>query len=136
MAKKGFKDTTAAGLYFSQPAQDTQGTEEPKEEAAQQETQAQPQAPAPTKKPKPAPAKSDKDKPERRPSFAIPANWQPPLPTGMKREARSKRVQLLVQPSLFDAANSLAMQEGQSFNDFVHGLLEQAVKEASNGQSR
>lgn len=43
-------------------------------------------------------------------------------------EKRSKRLQLLVQPSLYDKVKAHADAEGCSVNDFIHRVLEDAVK--------
>lgn len=43
-------------------------------------------------------------------------------------EKRSKRLQLLVQPSLYDKVKAQADGEGCSVNDFIHRVLEDAVK--------
>ena len=43
-------------------------------------------------------------------------------------ETKSRRMQLLVQPSLHDALKARAMAEGKSVNDLVHSILEAAVK--------
>lgn len=43
-------------------------------------------------------------------------------------ETRSKRVQLLVQPSLLKKLKAKAKREGRSLNDLVHSVLEDAVK--------
>lgn len=45
-------------------------------------------------------------------------------------EKRSKRLQLLVQPSLYDKIKAQADTEGCSVNDFIHRVLEDAVKES------
>lgn len=42
-------------------------------------------------------------------------------------EKRSKRLQLLIQPSLYDKIKAQADAEGCSTNDFIHRLLEDAV---------
>ena len=41
-------------------------------------------------------------------------------------EKRSKRLQLLVQPSLLDKLKGKAKAEGRSVNDLVHSILEEA----------
>lgn len=56
-----------------------------------------------------------------------------PAPEGYKVnplyiEKRSKRLQLLVQPSLYDKIKAQADAEGCSVNDFIHRVLEDAVK--------
>lgn len=43
-------------------------------------------------------------------------------------ETKSRRMQLLVQPSLYDAIKARATAEGQSVNELVHSILEAAVK--------
>ena len=42
-------------------------------------------------------------------------------------EKRSKRLQLLVQPSLYDKIKAQAEGEGCSVNNFIHRVLEDAV---------
>lgn len=39
-------------------------------------------------------------------------------------EKRSKRVQIIMQPSLFEKAKAKAESRGISFNDYVHKLIE------------
>ena len=56
-----------------------------------------------------------------------------PAPDGYKVnpfyiEKRSKRLQLLIQPSLYDKIKAQADAEGCSVNDFIHRVLEDAVK--------
>lgn len=43
-------------------------------------------------------------------------------------ETKSRRLQLLVQPSLYDAIKARATAEGQSVNELVHSILEAALK--------
>ena len=43
-------------------------------------------------------------------------------------ETKSRRMQLLVQPSLYDAIKARATAEGKSVNDLVHSILEEAIK--------
>lgn len=43
-------------------------------------------------------------------------------------ETKSRRLQLLVQPSLYDAIKARATAEGQSVNELVHSILEAAIK--------
>ena len=43
-------------------------------------------------------------------------------------EKRSKRLQLLIQPSLYDKVKAQADAEGCSVNDYIHRILEDAVK--------
>ena len=43
-------------------------------------------------------------------------------------ETKSRRLQLLVQPSLYDAIKARATAEKQSVNELVHSILEAALK--------
>lgn len=44
-------------------------------------------------------------------------------------ETKSRRVQLLMQPSLYDKLKRNAQAEGLSVNEYIHLILEAAVKE-------
>ena len=44
-------------------------------------------------------------------------------------EKRSKRLQLLIQPSLYGKLKSKADREGDSVNDTLHKILEESLKE-------
>lgn len=44
-------------------------------------------------------------------------------------ETKSKRLQLLVQPSLLEKLRARAKAEGESVNNLVHSILEKALKE-------
>lgn len=44
-------------------------------------------------------------------------------------ETKSRRMQLLVQPSLYNAIKARATAEGQSVNELIHSILETAIKE-------
>lgn len=43
-------------------------------------------------------------------------------------EKKSRRLQLLMQPSLYDLLKERALKEGTSVNNLIHELLEKAVK--------
>lgn len=43
-------------------------------------------------------------------------------------ETKSRRLQLLVQPSLYEAIKERATAEGQSVNELVHSILEAAIE--------
>lgn len=43
-------------------------------------------------------------------------------------ETKSKRLQLLIQPSLLDKLKYKAKSEGRSVNDLVHSILEEKLK--------
>jgi len=47
-------------------------------------------------------------------------------------ETKSKRLQLLLQPSLLERVKAQAKAQGTSVNDYVHGILENATKEGSD----
>lgn len=49
-------------------------------------------------------------------------------PNPLYIETKSRRMQLLVQPSLYDAIRAKATAEGVSVNELVHSILEAAVK--------
>ena len=57
------------------------------------------------------------------------------IPEGYKlvpiTEARTRRVQLVMQPSLYDWAKKTASDENLTFNDYIHKLLERERKEKS-----
>lgn len=43
-------------------------------------------------------------------------------------EKKSRRLQLLMQPSLYNLLKTRAVEEGTSVNNLIHELLEKAVK--------
>ena len=49
--------------------------------------------------------------------------------TPLYLETKSRRVQLISQPSLHEKVKQAAQSEGVSFNEYVHRVLERAVKE-------
>jgi hypothetical protein len=51
----------------------------------------------------------------------------PMKPNPLYVETKSKRVQLMLQPSVYDGARKLAEADGLSFNEFVHRKLEEAI---------
>lgn len=66
--------------------------------------------------------------PEQRASVSKAPEGYKPNPLYI--ETRSKRVQLVLQPSLYEKAKAKAKSGGYaSFNDFVHQLLEEATRE-------
>jgi len=53
-------------------------------------------------------------------------------PVGFKQnpkfvETKSRRLQLLIQPSLYDKLRERAVAQGKSVNDLVHGILLEAL---------
>ncbi|MEE3451603.1 MAG: hypothetical protein VZR27_13100 [Acutalibacteraceae bacterium] len=62
------------------------------------------------------------------PTAAKPQGEQPPQgfkPNPEYIETRSKRVQLLMQPSLYKQLKARAKREKRSLNDLVHSILEE-----------
>lgn len=55
----------------------------------------------------------------------------PEAPEGyeLRPERKSKRVQLLFQPTLYAKIKAQADAHGESFNEYVHQLLSRALKE-------
>lgn len=58
----------------------------------------------------------------------------PTAPTGFKPnpsfiETKSRRVQLLMQPSLHSRLKEKAQDNGLSFNDYVHQILEKSLEQ-------
>jgi hypothetical protein len=51
----------------------------------------------------------------------------PMKPNPLYIETKSKRIQLMLQPSVYDGARKLAEADGLSFNEFVHRKLEKAI---------
>lgn len=43
-------------------------------------------------------------------------------------EKKSRRVQLLFKPSVYDAAKRIAAENGKSVNDYIHSIIEKEVK--------
>lgn len=102
MSKKTFKDNPAL-QFISSPAPDQSmaSSEEAKRAAAAPEV---------------IPSKRD-------------------VPEGMKLnplfvEKRTQRAQFVMQPSVYKKAKELAKARGISFNDFVHGLIEDEIERA------
>lgn len=44
-------------------------------------------------------------------------------------ETKSKRVQLVLQPSLYDSLKAASLEAGLSFNEYCHRVLSEAVRE-------
>lgn len=68
--------------------------------------------------------------PVSRPSGKAPEGYKV---NPMYIETRSKRLQLLIQPSLYEKLRSRADREGRSVNDLVHYLLEEALTDDLEG---
>lgn len=58
---------------------------------------------------------------------------EPPAPAPKARplpaETKSRRVQLVVQPSLYERVKDRAAAQGLSVNEYIHRVLEQAAGE-------
>jgi len=64
-------------------------------------------------------------------SINTPVKETPPKgfkPNRLYIETKSKRLQLLVQPSLHEKLKSCAVADGKSVNELVHSILEEAVQ--------
>jgi predicted HicB family RNase H-like nuclease len=48
-------------------------------------------------------------------------------PNPLYIETKSKRIQITLQPSVYNGARKLAEADGLSFNEFVHRKLEEAI---------
>ena len=73
------------------------------------------------------PAPQDQSEPIRKVSTSI------PVPAGYKLnplfvETKTKRLQLVLQPSLYDRVKARATAEGVSVNEFIHRTLDEATK--------
>ena len=62
---------------------------------------------------------------QQEPTKEVPEGYKP---NPLYIETKSRRMQLLVQPSLYDAIKARATAEGVSVNELVHSILEAAVK--------
>lgn len=58
----------------------------------------------------------------------------PVLPEGYRlvRESKSRRMQLLVRPSIYDGIKKLADDNNQSVNDYINDLFEREVYQKGN----
>lgn len=66
------------------------------------------------------------EEPQAREDHETPAGYKP---NPAYVEVKSKRVQLLMQPSLHSKVKALADREGVSLNEYIHKMLEETVKE-------
>ena len=69
---------------------------------------------------------------DREPTSSKPQIRKSDAPAGYKVnpafiETKSRRIQLLFQPSLHQAVKEIAEARGQSVNEFIHETLEEAV---------
>lgn len=65
-------------------------------------------------------------------SLKVPTGEKPPKgykPNPLYVETKSKRVQLVLQPSLFARIKAASEAAGLSFNEYCHRVLDEATKE-------
>lgn len=48
-------------------------------------------------------------------------------------ETKSKKFQMLIQPSVFEKIRSIAERSGESINHYIHSILEQAINKDEGG---
>ena len=69
-------------------------------------------------------------RPPQGPAGKPAADSGPPLkPNPLYVETRSKRLQLLIQPSLHLKLKAIAQARGRSLNDLIHTLLEEVISQ-------
>ncbi len=108
-AKKSFRNSPAMQfLSVSDNEDTTQNTAEP--------------TPAPAEISK-TPTPAEEPTPVYTPQSTVPMKRNPEY-----IETRSKRVQLLMQPSLHDGLRKLAQQKDMSLNDLVHHVMQEYLK--------
>lgn len=71
------------------------------------------------------PAKEPEQTPEAGTRREIPKGYKP---DPQYIETRSRRVQMLMQPTLYAAIKARAEAQGRTVNDFIHATLEAAIK--------
>lgn len=130
MSKKTFIDTSNPALQFiSQDSVDSvegrqpQTTEVSPADTSSETIPVSVSAPAPTS----APANVASDTPNEK------FNSSEKAPEGYKLnpryiETKTKRVQLVLQPSLYEEVKNAAKKTGLSFNEYVHRALHLALK--------
>lgn len=130
MAKKSFKSAlNNPAMQFISVAEEVPPVqvEQPKKEIEKKQTAATPASQKSPKKTasKPAQTVAPKMAQEKAASKAPEGYKVNP----MYVEVKSKRVQLVLQPSLFEKVKALAEKNGDSVNNTVHAILEQATAE-------
>ena len=75
------------------------------------------------------PAPSAAEPSEAKKPVPTPAAEPPLKPNPLYVETKSKRVQLLMQPSLHARLKELAAGRNQSLNDLIHTILERQINE-------
>lgn len=117
-AKKSFADAINPAMQFITP---------PQAEAPTEATEA-PAAPRPSAK------TSAKPRAKKQPSGSTAKPRRSSAPEGYKPnpayiETKSRRLQLLMQPSLHDRIKAHAAAEGLSVNEYIHKTLEEVIGE-------
>lgn len=107
MAKKTFTDAVNPALQFITPP-------------------AEAEAPSKTPRTKRQPSKPSSGKPSKVKTTDAPEGYKA-NPAFV--ETKSRRLQLLMQPSLHDRIKARAAAEGLSVNEYIHKALEEAVGE-------
>lgn len=110
MAKKTFTDAVNPALQFITPPAEAEAPSKPPRAKRQ-----------PSK-----PSKPSSDKPSKVKTTDAPEGYKA-NPAFV--ETKSRRLQLLMQPSLHDRIKARAAAEGLSVNEYIHKALEEAVGE-------
>ena len=87
----------------------------------------EPQAAPEPKKPRNRITSTAEDSPLQAPEIRKAATSGRPVPP--RKEYKSRRLQLLIQPSLYEEIRDRAEAEGLSVNEEIHSLLRQALGE-------
>lgn len=125
MSKKTFKDNPAL-QFISDLPQQAESSEQPQNAKSWDDVIS---SPAPDQ----STASSEEAKRVTAAPEGIPSKRD--VPEGMKLnplfvEKRTQRAQFVMQPSVYKKAKELAKARGISFNDFVHGLIEDEIERA------
>ena len=116
-AKKSFTDAINPAMQFITP---------PQAEAPTEATEA-PAAPRPSGPSAKAKAKAKAKKQPSGPRRSSAPEGYKPNPAYI--ETKSRRLQLLMQPSLHDRIKARAAAEGLSVNEYIHKTLEEVIGE-------
>ena len=82
--------------------------------------------PQDTEEPDPQDTPEKKPRAKKTPTQKAPSKWS--RDPSIEREKRTKRVQIVLPPSLYDAAKDLAEKQGESLNEIIIRALEAAVQ--------
>ena len=126
MAKgKSFKDEDAVKEFLSN-TEDNDNTESPKEEkTSKEEVKSEKKVIENMNK-----LKKNKDMTGRQGTlFEIPKKLEDAKKSGSGFEAKSKKFQMLIQPSVFEKIKEIAELRDEKINSYIHSLLEKAIKD-------